>query len=66
MIVAIVLLTTACSSSTPDSSNERDTGRSAEEGASLLEFRAPQLGGGQVIGSEFVGKDVALWFWAPW
>ena len=32
----------------------------------LLNFTAPRLGGGQVVGSELVGKDVAMFFWAPW
>lgn len=42
-------------------------GRSkAKFGEKLLDFTAPKLGGGQVVGSEFVGKDVAIWFWAPW
>ncbi len=35
-------------------------------GEGTLDFTAPKLGGGQVVGSEFVGKDVAMWFWAPW
>ncbi|MGH9194405.1 MAG: hypothetical protein ACRD1T_01530 [Acidimicrobiia bacterium] len=38
----------------------------AKFGANTLDFTAPKLGGGQVVGSEFVGKDVAIWFWAPW
>lgn len=32
----------------------------------LLNFTAPRLGGGQVVGSELAGKDVAMFFWAPW
>ncbi|MGQ0678041.1 MAG: hypothetical protein ACT4OM_00015 [Actinomycetota bacterium] len=32
----------------------------------VLEFAAPRLGGGQVVGSELAGKDVAMFFWAPW
>lgn len=34
--------------------------------AEILDFTAPKLGGGQVVGTEYAGKDVALWFWAPW
>ena len=33
---------------------------------SVLDFTAPKLGGGQVVGSELVGRDVAAFFWAPW
>lgn len=33
----------------------------------FYDFTATRLGGGsQVTGSELQGKDVALWFWAPW
>jgi len=24
------------------------------------------VGGGQIDGAELAGRDVALWFWAPW
>jgi hypothetical protein len=35
--------------------------------ADFLDFEASRLGGsGQVTGSELQGKDVAMWFWAPW
>lgn len=32
----------------------------------ILAFKAPKLGGGQVDGGDLQGKDVAIWFWAPW
>lgn len=32
----------------------------------LLRFTAAGVDGGQVDGSAFAGRDVALWFWAPW
>ena len=32
----------------------------------ILQFTAPKLGGGEVIGSELQGSDLAIWFWAPW
>lgn len=31
-----------------------------------LQFRAAGLDGTAVNGADFAGKDVALWFWAPW
>jgi hypothetical protein len=31
-----------------------------------LRFTAPKLGGGTISGAEYAGRDVAVWFWAPW
>jgi hypothetical protein len=31
-----------------------------------LQFTASGVDGGKVVGADFAGKDVALWFWAPW
>ena len=31
-----------------------------------MRFEAPKLGGGRVRGAEYSGRDVAIWFWAPW
>lgn len=31
-----------------------------------LDFSAPALGGGLVVGAELAGQGVALWFFAPW
>jgi hypothetical protein len=36
------------------------------EPAPILGFSAPLLAGGQLEGSSLEGRDVALWFWAPW
>jgi hypothetical protein len=41
---------------------ERETAPVARE----LRFTAPRLGGGQIRGAEYAGRDVAIWFWAPW
>jgi hypothetical protein len=32
----------------------------------VLRFSAPELGGGTVDGQDYSGRDVAIWFWAPW
>jgi hypothetical protein len=32
----------------------------------ILRFDAPRLGGGQIHGTNYAGKDLAIWFWAPW
>lgn len=34
--------------------------------AAVLDFSAPAVGGGQVVGADYAGRDLALWFWAPW
>ena len=31
-----------------------------------LDFVAPDVRGGQVVGAELAGKDLVIWFWAPW
>lgn len=64
-----MLLLAACSGGKGGSvSFPQATGEpAAETNADLLDFEAPRLGGGsQVTGAELQGKDVALWFWAPW
>jgi len=32
----------------------------------LLDFTADAVEGGQVVGAEFAGQALAIWFWAPW
>lgn len=31
-----------------------------------LRFTAASIDGARVVGADYAGKDVALWFWAPW
>jgi hypothetical protein len=31
-----------------------------------LDWVAPDLRGGDVVGADLAGQDVVLWFWAPW
>lgn len=31
-----------------------------------LRFTEPRLGGGTVRGADFAGRDLVMWFWAPW
>ncbi len=31
-----------------------------------LRFSVAGVDGAQVVGADYAGKDVALWFWAPW
>jgi hypothetical protein len=32
----------------------------------VLDFTAPKLGGGDIVGADYAGKALAIWFWAPW
>lgn len=41
-------------------------GQPATGPAGILNFTAPKLGGGKLVGSEFAGQNLAVWFWAPW
>lgn len=31
-----------------------------------LDFVAPDVRGGQVVGADLAGQDLVIWFWAPW
>jgi ABC-type glycerol-3-phosphate transport system substrate-binding protein len=60
----------AAASKTPTSPAAVTTTAASATGATstpkVLDFTAPKLGGGQVVGSELVGQDLAIFFWAPW
>ncbi len=74
LIGALAAVAVACSSTDPIAANGPTrtavpSSRSVEPPAGVpevLDFSAPSLGGGSVNGSDYVGKDVAIWFWAPW
>lgn len=41
---------------------------SAESGVVVpasLQFTAPLVGGGEIVGDELAGKPTAFWFWSP-
>ena len=71
VILTCALLLAACGSGRESASfpapAEMTEPAAGSADASFFEFTAPRLGaGGQVTGAELKGKDVALWFWAPW
>lgn len=67
LLVAVVLAACAAGSNTESfPTGVEDEALTQQADASLFEFVAPKLNGGQVVGSELQNKDVALWFWAPW
>jgi hypothetical protein len=76
---ALVLVAASCTGDTPAPSRTEPpattpSGRGASAPptagspapAEVLGFTAPRLGGGTIEGTEFAGRDVAFWFWAPW
>ncbi len=42
------------------------TAEGAETIPEILDFQFVSLGGETVDGADYAGKDVAVWFWAPW
>ncbi|MEX2440418.1 MAG: hypothetical protein WD739_11185 [Actinomycetota bacterium] len=80
LVVAMGLVAAACSSSPsqPPAGPAAQPSSNAAQGTpdagagrepkvpQVLDFSAPQLGGGTVEGASFAGRDVAIWFWAPW
>ena len=56
----------AGSPTTASASPARASSATAEPLPEVLDFSAPQLGGGTVDGARYAGKDLAIWFWAPW
>ena len=50
----------------PPSAHRGPAGPDAGPAPALLRFDAAGLDGSRVNGADFAGKDVAMWFWAPW
>lgn len=66
--VTLILLTAGCGSGAAEGDTADAAGppTTASETAQLLTFEAATVDGGRLAGSELVGRDVAIWFWAPW
>ncbi len=58
LIVLVAVLVAGCAGSAPEQEIAEELG--------LLDFSVPALGGGQIEGADLAGRDVVLWFWAPW
>jgi thiol-disulfide isomerase/thioredoxin len=48
----------------PSASSDASASPSAEPGP--FDFTAAKVGGGELDGASLKGRDVVLWFWAPW
>ena len=67
--VALLAIGVACGLALAACAADRGDGAAAPPGsadADRLTFTTVELGGGRVDGSELVGADTVLWFWAPW
>lgn len=63
--LAVAALMAACAPPSPAVDDPPDS-RAGAGVPAALDFSLPDLNGGRVDGAELVGKDVVLWFWAPW
>jgi hypothetical protein len=69
--VLVVLVLAACGGDAGDVAQPdapvggTDAPAQTAEGGSL-DFTAPTIDGGQLDASSLEGRDVVLWFWAPW
>ena len=63
--LAAAMLLAACAPAGP-AVDDPPEDRAGDGVPAALDFSLPDLNGGQVDGAELVGRDVVLWFWAPW
>ena len=63
---AVVLLAMACAPGAPSAGPAAATGDSKPGPIAALDFSAKTVAGGQIEGGDLAGRDVVLWFWAPW
>lgn len=66
LMVAATLTGCASSSSDDDTGANEATTTSTTEAGGPFDFTAQTLDGGSLDGESLKGKDVVLWFWAPW
>ncbi len=68
--VLAVLALAACGGgtgdSTPPAGAPAGTVDAPATADAALDFTATTIDGGQIEGSSLEGRDVVLWFWAPW
>jgi hypothetical protein len=65
-LAVLALAASACSQGGTSGTGGTPATSASPGVAELLDFTAPALGGGTLRGADYVGKDVAIWFWAPW
>jgi len=65
--LAVVLVMTACAKDdAPPSGDATDPPKQGAAAQKVFGFTSEKVEGGQFNSSELEGKDIALWFYAPW
>ena len=57
--------TGAATTATAPATINETTGAPNGSAPAALQFSAPSVGGGEIDFTQFAGKPVVLWFWAP-
>jgi hypothetical protein len=65
-VAAAVVVATACAPASQSASPSPAPGTSEAGTTAALDFSATLVAGGQLEGGDLQGRDVVLWFWAPW
>jgi len=68
-MVASLAVAASCTAGSDDAERVRTTvaaGTSATAEPTALDVTAPAVGGGEVDLGTYAGRDLALWFWAPY
>ena len=66
MVAVAALAVAACGTNTSSDEASGVGGATETTGAALLDFEAQAVGGGDVHGADYAGRDLIVWFWAPW
>jgi hypothetical protein len=65
LVCCLAVLVAACADAPSDGSAATPPARTLPADATL-DFTAATVDGGQLDASSLEGRDVVLWFWAPW
>lgn len=67
LLLTLCLVAVACGGGGEPAATPTSASEAAAAGVPAnLAFTADLVGGGQLEGGDLAGRDVVLWFWAPW